>query len=209
MTFAGGALIILTGLTIMSFGLFLFYALLPLLFGLVGFDIGVLVGKWLTGEVGWFAIGLGLVSAIALGIASYSLEPYRRILLGISGGVLVGLSLAAGLGIDGWLWGSFGFALDLACGLIGSIVVLHFFDFFVIVASAFSGASLAVAGAHVVFPNVALFHPTGGGVWPRVLIIILAVIGCSWQFKNIAKWVRMLPMGQDNSAQTPFGGGSR
>ena len=209
MTFASGVLFILSGLTIMSFGLFLFYALLPLLFGLIGFDIGALVGRWLTGEFGWLAIVLGFVFAIVLGIASYALEPYRRVLLGISGGVLVGFSLAAGLGIDGWLGGSFGFALALACGLIGSIVVLYFFDFFVIVASAFGGAGLVVAGAHVLFPNVALFHPTVGGVWPRVLIIILAVIGCSWQFKNIAKWIRLLPMEQDNRPQAPFEGGSR
>jgi len=209
MTFASGVLIILTGLTIMSFGLFLFYALLPLLFGLVGFDIGVLIGRWLTGEFGWLAIVLGLVFAIVLGLASYSLEPYRRILLGISGGVLVGLSLAAGLGVEGWLGGSFGFALALACGLIGSIVVLYFFDFFVIVASAFGGAGLVVAGAHVLFPNLALFHPTSGGLGPRLLIVILAVIGCSWQFKNIAKWIRMLPVAQDDQPQAPFEGGSR
>jgi len=209
MTFASGVLIILTGLTIMSFGLFLFYALLPLLFGLVGFDIGALVGRWLTGEFGWLAIVLGLVFAIVLGLASYSLEPYRRILLGISGGVLVGLSLAAGLGVDGWLGGSFGFALALACGLIGSIVVLYFFDFFVIVASAFGGAGLVVAGAHVLFPSLALFHPTSGGLGPRLLIVILAVIGCSWQFKNIAKWIRMLPVAQDDQPQAPFEGGSR
>jgi len=209
MTFASGVLIILTGLTIMSFGLFLFYALLPLLFGLVGFDIGVLIGRWLTGEFGWLAIVLGLVFAIVLGLASYSLEPYRRILLGISGGVLVGLSLAAGLGVDGWLGGYFGFALALACGLIGSIVVLYFFDFFVIVASAFGGAGLVVAGAHVLFPNLALFHPTSGGLGPRLLIVILAVIGCSWQFKNIAKWIRMLPVAQDDQPQAPFEGGSR
>lgn len=209
MTVVSGVLIVLTGLTIMSFGLLLFYALLPLLFGLVGFDIGVLIGKWLTGAFGWLALALGIVFAIVLGLAAYSLEPYRRILLGVSGGVLVGFSLAAGLGVDGWLGGFFGFALALACGVIGSVVVLYFFDFFVIVASAFGGAGLVVIGAHVIFPSVALFHPTTGGLGPRLLIVILAVIGCSWQFKNIAKWIRLLPMEQDNRPKASSGDGSR
>lgn len=32
--------------------------------------------------------------------ASYYLEPYQRILLGVSGGVLLGLALAAAFGLD-------------------------------------------------------------------------------------------------------------
>jgi hypothetical protein len=56
MTTAGAVLMILTGLVIMSFGLFLFYAWLPLLYALVGFDIGLLLGRSITGDVGATAI---------------------------------------------------------------------------------------------------------------------------------------------------------
>jgi hypothetical protein len=47
--------------------------------------IALLLGKSLTGAVGTIAITLGIVGAVLLGIASYFLEPYRRILLGVSG----------------------------------------------------------------------------------------------------------------------------
>jgi len=40
-----GLLMILTGLAIMAFGLFMFYAWLPLLYALVGFDVGILLGR--------------------------------------------------------------------------------------------------------------------------------------------------------------------
>ncbi len=100
MSVLGAILMIVTGLAIMAFGLFLFYAWLPLLYGLVGLDIGLLIGRALTGDVGTLAIILGIVGAVALALASYFLEPYRRILLGVSGGFLLGLSLAAIFGLD-------------------------------------------------------------------------------------------------------------
>ena len=75
----------------MAFGLLLFYAWLPLFYGLVGLDIGLLLGRSLTGEDGSFAIILGILCALFLAGAAYSIEPYRRILLGISGGALFGL----------------------------------------------------------------------------------------------------------------------
>ena len=46
-----GILMIVTGFAIMAFGLFLFYAWLPLFYGLFGLEIGLLVGKSLTGTV--------------------------------------------------------------------------------------------------------------------------------------------------------------
>jgi hypothetical protein len=45
----------------------------------------------LTGDVGLVAIILGIVGAVILFGAAYFLEPYRRILLGLSMGALVGL----------------------------------------------------------------------------------------------------------------------
>ena len=51
MSFAIGSLTILTGLSIMAFGLFMFYAWLPLLYALIGFDVGLLLGRASTGDV--------------------------------------------------------------------------------------------------------------------------------------------------------------
>lgn len=193
-----GLLMILTGLAIMAFGLFLFYALLPLLYFLVGFDIGLLIGQTFTGDVGATAIVLGVVGGLILGAASYLLEPYRRILLGVSGGILFGLSVAAAFGLDGWLGGFFGRMLALVCGVIGGFLVPRFFDLFVTGASAISGAAMVMIGAHHIFPGVGLFDPAGGAL-PALLTIILAVVGVSWQYSNIAKWVQMLPKGGDVS----------
>jgi hypothetical protein len=39
MTFAGGILLILTGIAVLAFGLFLFYAWLPLLYALLGLEL--------------------------------------------------------------------------------------------------------------------------------------------------------------------------
>ena len=99
MSVLGAILLILAGLAIMAFGIFLFYAWLPFLYGLFGLEIGLLLGRSLTGDVGLVAIILGIVGAVILFGAAYFLEPYRRILLGLSAGALVGLSIAIGLRI--------------------------------------------------------------------------------------------------------------
>src|SRR2546426_766047 len=71
MSLAIGLLMLLTGLAaIMAFGLFMFYAWLPLLYALVGFDVGLLLGRAFTGDVGTTAVVLGLASAFILGAAS-------------------------------------------------------------------------------------------------------------------------------------------
>ena len=53
----------------------IFYAWLPFLCGFVGFDIGLLLGRWLTDDIGIIAIVLGAVGALVLALLSYSLEP--------------------------------------------------------------------------------------------------------------------------------------
>jgi hypothetical protein len=190
-----GLLMILTGLAIMAFGLFMFYAALPLLYALVGFDVGLLLGRAFTGDVGTTAIVLGIAGAVILGVASYILEPYRRVLLGVSGGILFGLSVAAALGLDGWLGGFFGRVLALVCGAAGGLLVPRFFDLFVIGASAVSGAALVMTGANHILPGVGFFDRAAGGVLPLFITIILAVAGVSWQRSNIAKWTQMLSVG--------------
>ena len=197
MSFAIGSLMILTGLSIMGFGLFMFYAWLPLLYALIGFDVGLLLGRASTGDAGTTAIVLGLAGAIILGAASYILEPYRRVLLGVSGGILFGLSVAAAFGLDGWFGGFFGRVLALVCGAVGGLLVPRFFDLFVVGASAVSGAAMVMTGANHILPSVGFFDRAAGGVLPSLVTIILAVVGISWQLSNIAKWTQMLSVGRD------------
>ena len=199
MSLAIGLLTIVTGLAIMAFGLFMFYAWLPLLYALIGFDIGLLLGRAITGDVGTTAIVLGIAGALILGIASYILEPYRRILLGVSGGILFGLSVATAFGLDGWFGGFFGRILALICGAVGGLLVPRFFDLFVIGASAVGGAAMVMTGANHIFPGVGFFDRAAGGVLPSLVTIILAVAGVIWQFSNIAKWIPMLPVRRDVS----------
>lgn len=190
MSFGGAALMSLAGLSIMLFGLLMFYVWLPLIYGLIGLEIGLLLGRWLTGGVGFGALALGIAAALLLAFASYALEPYRRVLLGVSGGFLIGLSIAAVFGLDSWFGGFFGLVLAVACGVIGGIIVPFYFDTFIVVASAVSGAAMVMAGAHLIMPGVGLFDQAGGGLLPRFLTLILAVVGIGWQLSNIAKWVQ-------------------
>jgi hypothetical protein len=149
MLFSFGVLLILCGLAIMAFGLFLFYAWLPILYGLFGLEIGLLLGQWLSGEVGLLAYTLGIVGAVGLICAAYLFEPYRRVLVGFAGGALITLSLAYWLGLDHLIGGAVGTALVVAGGLIGAIVVPQIFDSIIIAASALGGATMAMAGAHL------------------------------------------------------------
>ena len=156
------------------------------------------MGGTLTGGVGATATVLGVIGLI-LGAASYLLEPYRRILLGVSGGILFGLSVATAFGLDSWLGGFFGRMLALVCGVIGGFLVPRFFDLFVIGALAVSGAALVMIGAHHIFPGVGVFDRAASGALPALLTIVLAIAGVAWQHSNIAKWLQMLPKGGDIS----------
>jgi hypothetical protein len=199
MSVLGATLLVLAGLAIMGFGIFLFYAWLPFLYGLFGLEIGLLLGRWLTGGIGLVAIIFGIVSAVILFCAAYFLEPYRRILLGLSAGAMVGLSIAAVFGLDHFLGGVIGVILAVVGAAIGAIIVPRYFDAFVIVSSAFAGAAMVLAGAHWLFPGVGLFDRAAGGLLPALELFILSVIGIAWQFKNIVAWVRPQPLYGDIS----------
>jgi len=194
MSLIGSLLMILTGLVIMAFGLFIFYAWLPLLYAIVGLDIGLMLGRWLTGDVGAIAIVLGIAGAVLLGAASYFLEPYRRLLLGASAGVLFGLSMATAFNLDTVLGAFLAGILILLCGVLGAAFVARFFNAFVVGASAISGATMAVAGVHHLLPSLGLFDLASGDFLPRALTLLLAVLGVIWQAQNIGKWAQMLPL---------------
>jgi hypothetical protein len=200
MLFSFGVLLILCGLAIMAFGLYLFCAWLPILYGLFGFEIGLLLGQWLSGEVGLSALILGIVGASVLFCATYSIEQYRRVLIGFSGGALLTLSLGYLLGLDHLIGGIVGTALVVAGGLVGAIIVPQVFDSIIIAASAFGGATMAMTGAHLLLPSVGLFDRFAGGLPPRLMTIVLTAIGIGWQFSNIGKWVQLQPMRGGDSA---------
>jgi len=190
MSILAGILLIIVGLGVLGFGLFLFYGFLPLFYALAGLGIGLLLGEALTGNFGLIAIVLGILGAVILGGASYSLEPYRRVLLGLSGGALVGLAIASWFGLDGLVGGFFGAILGVVGGVIGAVVVLSFFDPFIVASSALGGAIMVMTGAHLVLPAVKLFDRSTGEFWPTLITLILALIGIGWQYSNITKWVR-------------------
>ena len=100
------------------------------------FRRGNSTGSAFTGDVGTTTVALGIAGAAILGAGSYALESCRRVLPGVSGGVLFGLSVAAAFGLDGWLDGFFGRVLALVCGAAGGMLAPRFFDMFVIGASA-------------------------------------------------------------------------
>jgi hypothetical protein len=202
MLFSFGVLLLLGGLGIMAFGLFIFYAWLPLFYALFGFEIGFLLGEWLAGgNVGTLAIVLGIVGAVAVASATYYLEPYRRILLGYWGGALVILSLASLLGLDRLTSGFLGILLAVAGGVIGAMLTSRFFDLFVVVASAFGGATLAVAGARTLL--LSMGWPVTGTLLPALFTVVLSLIGVGWQLSNIARWAHVRPLLQDPLEDEP------
>ena len=189
-----GLLLILSGLAIMTFGLYMFYAWLPLLYGLLGLDIGLLLGNWLSGEVGLVAIVFGLAGAIALAGAAHILEPYRRIFVGFSVGALFSLLLSYFLALNSLIGGFFGTVLAVGGGIAGAMIVPQIFNSIIIAASAFGGAAIAMAGAHWLLPDVGLFDSVDGGFLPRLITTLLALVGVSWQLRNIETWVQLQPM---------------
>lgn len=184
-------LLILCGLGIMGFGLLMFYAWLPLFYSLFGLEIGLLMGKWLSGDIGAIAITFGIIGAAIAGSAAYYFEPYRRALLGYVGGALFVLSLASLLGLDRVTNGFVGAAVAISGGLLGATIAPKYFDFFIVAASAFGGATLVVAGAQMFLPTAT--EASSGSVLPMLLTAILTVIGVHWQLKNIAAWVPTQP----------------
>lgn len=107
--------------------------------------------------------------------------------------------MAAAFDLDTMLGAVLARMLVLICGVLGGILVPRFFNAFVIGASAFSGAVMAIAGAHHLFPNVALFDLQTGGPLPAGLAVVLTLAGVIWQAKNIDAWVGMLPIGRDRA----------
>jgi hypothetical protein len=186
-----GVALIVVGLGVMSFGLLLFYALLPLFYAFFGVGVGYWFGSLLTGappgDANLVKLLFAIGGAILFGGSAYFLEPFRRILIGIGLGSLVGGMIASAIGLTGF----FGAVIMIAAGVIGALITLAVFDPYIIIASAFGGAGLAMDGVHLIFGYTGILDRTAiadGALMPLVIWIVAGTVAMAWQFKNLARW---------------------
>ena len=186
-----GIALILVGLGVMGFGLFLFYALLPLFYAFFGVGVGYWFGSLLTGappgDANLVKLLFAIGGAVLFGGSAYFLEPFRRILIGIGLGSLVGGLIASAIGLTGFL----GTVIMIAAGVIGALITLAVFDPYIVIASAFGGAGLAMDGLHLIFRSVGILDRTAiadGAMLPLVVWIVAGAVGMGWQFRNIERW---------------------
>jgi hypothetical protein len=190
MSIINGLLLILVGFGAMGFGLFLFYALLPLFYAFFGLGIGYWLASLITGagegEMSLIKLVFGLGGAVLFAGLAHFLEPFRRILIGIGLGSLVGGLIASAIGLTGIL----GTIIMVVGAIIGAGITLAAFDRFIVFASAFGGAGLAMDGLHLIFRNVGILDRTESGIVPLLIWIGVGIIASGWQYLNIARWSR-------------------
>ena len=191
MYIVNGLFLILVGLGVMGFGLMLFYALLPLFYALFGVGVGYWLGSMLTstapGEMSFVKLIFALGGGVLFALGSYFFEPFRRILIGIGLGSLVGGLIASALGLTGFL----GIIIMVVCAAIGAGITLAVFDAFIVVTSSLGGTGLAMDGGHLIFQSLGFLDRTAiaqGAVTPLIIWIVVGAIAMGWQFMNIERW---------------------
>jgi hypothetical protein len=191
MPILAGLIDIAIGLALMAFGLFVFYAFLPVAYalfgGLLGYRIGLLLVNKPIGDIGVIAIIGAVVGAVAFFIGSRWMEPYRRVLMGGLAGALLGMALADVLGFGN---GILAVALLFGGAVLGGIVGDRYFDYWWILASAFGGAWLLMHGLHLIFPSWSWLVPSTTNLVGLLVWVVLGALGAAWQWSNIKKWVK-------------------
>ena len=191
MDIVNGALLCLIGVGVMGFGLMLFYALLPLFYAFFGVGVGYWLGSLLTstppGEMSFVKALFALCGGAVFAAGAYFFEPFRRILIGIGLGSLVGGLIASALGLTGIL----GVIIMIVAAVIGAGITLAVFDTFIVVASAVGGAGVTMDGAHLIFKSMDMLDRStiAQGAWtPLIIWVVVAAIAMGWQFSNIERW---------------------
>jgi hypothetical protein len=191
MNIGNGIFLILVGLGAMGFGLMLFYALLPLFYAFFGVGVGYWLGSMLTssppGEMSLIKLLFALGGGIVFAGGAYFFESFRRILIGIGLGSLIGGLIASALGLTGFV----GVVVMVIAAFIGAGITLAVFDAFIVIASALGGAGLAMDGAHLVFQSMDVLDRTtiaGGAYTPLIIWVVLGAIAMGWQFANLERW---------------------
>ena len=195
-----GIVLVLAGVGAMGFGLFLFYALLPLFYAFFGAGVGYWLGSFFTstlpGEMSLVKFLFAIGGALVFASSAYFLEGFRRILIGIGLGSLLGGLIASALGLTGFL----GSLIMLVAAVIGAGITLAVFDGFIIIASALGGAGLAMDGVHLIFRSLGIVDRSSiadGAVAPLVIWIVLGAAATAWQFTNIERWTRNVQQAPD------------
>jgi hypothetical protein len=194
-------LLIAFGIALLLFGLYLFYAWLPVLYGLFGFEIGFLLADRVIGfETA--SIIIGIILGIILAAATYVLEPYRRIVIGYAGGSVIALAL---LGLDRSM-GGISVAFVAVCGgIAGAMLAAKFFDNLVIATTALGGAALSGLGAQGLLSLVGV--SAGGTTIGFLITLALAAIGVSFQARHMQSWpldarrTRAAPVGHETEPE--------
>ncbi|MGI9343313.1 MAG: hypothetical protein ACR2QV_10700 [Gammaproteobacteria bacterium] len=188
-----GIVLIIAGFGAMGFGLFLFYALLPLFYAFFGAGVGYWLGSFFTstppGEMSLIKFIFVIGGGIAFASSAYFLEPFRRILIGVGLGSLVAGLIASALGLTGML----GSIIMFVGAVLGAGITLAVFDRFIIVASAVGGAGLVMDGVFLVFRSLDIVDRTSiadGAIAPVVIWAVLGALALTWQFTNIERWTR-------------------
>jgi len=188
-----GIILAVAGFGAMGFGLFLFYVLLPLFYASFGAGVGYWLGSFLTssppGEMSMIKFIFVLGGAILFACSAYFLEPFRRVLIGIGLGSLIGGLIASALGLTGFP----GAIIMVVGAILGTGITLALFDRFIIVASAIGGAGLVMDGVFLAFGSPSIFNRAGiaeFAIGPIVVWGVLAAIAIGWQLKNIERWTR-------------------
>jgi hypothetical protein len=192
MYMVNGILLILVGLGVMGFGLFLFYAFLPVFYAFFGIGVGYWLGSLLTGagegEMSMLKLLFGLGGGVLFAGAAHFIEQFRRMLIGIGLGSLVGGLIASAIGLTGIV----GTIIMVVGAFIGAGITMAVFDRFIVVASSFAGAGVAMDGLHLIFRNMNIMDRTGGEITPILIWIIAGSLAMSWQFMNVARWTKNL-----------------
>ena len=186
-----GILLIVVGIGAMGFGLMLFYALLPLFYAFFGVGVGYWLGAMLTGtppgEMSFIKLLFALGGGALFAGGAYYFEPFRRILIGVGLGALVGGLIASALGLTGF----FGVVIMAITAVIGAFVTLAVFDAFIVVASSIGGAGLVMDGIHLILPALDIFDRSaiaGGALAPLIIWVVAGAVAMGWQFSNIERW---------------------
>jgi len=179
-----GIVALVLGVANLAIGYRLFRVLIGLSFALAGVFAGAWLATAISPEDTTLLIVLMAAGALILGGLAWFLWSLAIYVAGALFGLSFGSSLADLLGTEGFMY----VAIIVLCIIIGGGIALGLRKPVVILATAFSGASMLIYSAEILAP--ALFSSLIGDARPLLFGIWLGLglIGSVWQFSQSAEW---------------------